>query len=149
MKNTYLLALATCLILLFAVTVGCSPKQIPSFPEGVETTCIHGTVWYLSPIDSTQNRYPNATVAAWLHEKDQPIVDTKTDESGNYCIEVPLGNFGVDLRVWGTNHLQRDIYICDGSKDNIDIGTSSKKCGGDCIEIDVIAECRKYIPRRR
>jgi hypothetical protein len=147
MKNSCLFALVIGLIF-FVGILGCAPKQIPSFPEGVETTCLKGQVWYRNPIDSAQVRYSNATVTAWHHENDKPIVDTKTDKRGNYCMEVPLGDFSVDLRVWGTKYLKDSTYVCDGSEDNIDMGSTPKKCGEDCLEINIMTDCRKFVPRR-
>ena len=149
MKNYYRFVVATMFVLLFAIAVGCAPKQIPIFPKDVETTCIRGAVSYQSPIDSTQVPYPHASVTAWRHDGDQAIAETKTDEAGNYCIEVPLEDYTVDLRVWGLNYLQRTTYICQGSSDNIDLGKTSLKCGDDCKSVDIVTECKERQKGRR
>lgn len=147
MKNYYHFALVINFILLFAIMIGCSPKQVQSPPEDFKPTYIEGTVWYRNPIDSTLVRYPYVTVSAWRHGTGKGLAETKADGAGNYCIEVPLGSFKVDLRVWGLQRLRGTGYICKGSENDIDLGTTSKQCGGNCIRIDIMTDCNEYIPR--
>jgi hypothetical protein len=148
MRNNDRLIFGTGLLVVVAVIMGCAPKQVATFPEDMETTCIQGTVRYLSPVDSTPVGYPNATITVWLHEVEKAIIDTKTDKSGIYCIEVPLGDFKIDLRVWGMIRLAGNSYICNASKDMIDLGQTAQKCGGDCMRIEIDAECTKFYPKR-
>ena len=149
MKNYYRFALVIYSIFLFLITFGCSRTQIQKAPESPETTCIQGTVWYRTSTDSTPMRYPYATVTAWRHGTDQGLAETKADGAGNYCIEVPLGDYKVDLRVWGLKRLGGTSYTCKGSEENIDLGTTSKKCGENCISIDIITECGEFQPSYR
>ena len=81
-------------------------------------------------------RFPQGTMYWWLFvlmiltcliSTHQPLCDEVKLSSGDVLKgtivehnEVPLGDFRVDLRVWGANYLQRNTYVCDGSKDNID-----------------------------
>jgi hypothetical protein len=148
MKNHYRFALLLNFILLSIVAVGCAPKQI-TLPEGLEPTCIQGTVSYRSPIDSTLVPYPTVKVTAHKHELDKPLTETTTDKAGNYCIEVPRGDFRVDLRIWGLVPLSGTQYLCRGSVDNIDLGSASQKCGEDCINFDIPTECKEFRPIRR
>ncbi len=134
---------------LFFIAFGCSGPQIQKPPETVETTCIQGTVWYRASTDSTPMRYPYATVTAWRDGTDQGLAETKADEAGNYCIEVPLGDHKVDLRVWGLKRLGGTNYTCKGSEESIDLGTTPKKCGEDCVSIDIITECGEFQPPYR
>ena len=149
MSKRSLLALITSFILILVVVAGCSTTPAPSIPKGTETTCIQGTIWYLNPADGKKMPYPQATVAAWVHGSNEPITDTKTDGSGKFCIEVPLGDFSVDLRVWGMQHISGTDFTCKGAENNIDHGKTSKKCGGDCISVDIVAECKEFKPKRR
>lgn len=149
MNKRYLFVLMTTFILLPAVIAGCSSTPVPSPPKGTEVTCIQGTVWYSNPADGKKVPYPQVTVAAWVHGTNDPIIDTKTDGSGNYCVEVPLGDFSVDLRVWGLQRISRTDYTCKGSANNINLGKTSIRCGGDCINVDIVTECKEFRPVRR
>ena len=146
MKNYYRCVLVIHIMFLSFITFGCSGAQIQKPPESFETTCIQGTVWYRAPTDSTPMRYPYATVTAWRHGIDQGLAEVKADEAGNFCIEVPLGDLTVDLKVWGVRRLGGRSYTCKGSEENIDLGTTSKKCGEDCTSIDIITECGEFQP---
>ncbi len=55
----------------------------------------------------------------------------------------------MDLRVWGLKDLGSVSYTCKGSVNGIEFGTGAIKCGDECIEIDIVTDCRKFIPRRR
>jgi len=132
MKDHYRFALMVFFILFFSHTVGCSHTQIQKPPEALGTRCIQGTIWYRTPGDSTPVRYPNAAVTAFRHGTEEGLAETKADGAGNYCIEVPLGDFTVDLKVWGMQRLERKSYTCKGSELNIDPGTGPRKCGEEC-----------------
>jgi len=133
-----------------AFIFGCTPKQISPLPEGIETTCIQGSVLYKSPVDGKEVPYAGATVGVWIHDTKQGLTETKTDARGNFCLAVPLGDFKVDVRVWGMIRLEHKAYICKGSADNIDLGNLPGKCGtGDCLKVMISTDCSKYIPSRR
>ncbi len=149
MKNYYRFTLVLSFIFLFTIAVGCAPKQIQPLPEDFEPTCIQGTVSYVSPIDSTLVPYPNVKVTAHRHGTDQALAETTTNKAGNYCIELPMGDFEVDLRIWGLVPLSGTQYLCRGSADKINLGSTSKKCGEDCIKVDITTDCKKFYPRRR
>jgi hypothetical protein len=136
-------------ILLSLIVAGCGAKQTGKPIEAVEFTCVRGAVWYRSPTDATLIRFPYAKITAWRHETDDPLGETQADESGNYCIEVPAGDFGVDLRVWGLKKMGSVSYTCTGSADAIKVATGAMKCSGECIETDIVADCSEFIPRRR
>ena len=140
------------LILLVAAGLffGCAPKQISPLPEDVETTCIQGVVLFKSPIDGKEIPFSGATVGVWIHDTEQGLTETKTDAGGNFCLEVPLGAFKVDVRVWGMTRLENKTYICKGLADNIDLGNIPRNCGtGDCLTVLISADCNEYIPIRR
>jgi hypothetical protein len=149
MKDHYCFPLMVSFILLLSLTVGCSHTQADKTPESLETTCIQGTVRYRTPDDSTPVRYPFATITAFRHGTDEGLVETKADGAGNYCIEVPLGNYTVDLKVWGVQRLERKSYTCKGSELNIDPGTAPRKCGRDCVKVDILTECGEFRPPYR
>jgi len=150
MKNYYRVAFVINVVLLFTIAFGCGPKQqIQPLSEDFAHTCIRGTVSYRNPIDSTQAPYPSVKVTAWRHDTNQPLVETQADSAGSYCIEVPLADFRVDLRAWGLVDLDNRSYTCSGSQDNIALGTTSKKCGEDCLKIDIVTDCSEFTPIRR
>jgi hypothetical protein len=129
---------------------GPTKSQVPL--AGGNTGCIRGTVYYkyMSPQETAPQRYAKVKVAAWFESSEKPIGETETDASGTYCIQVPLG-VKVDLRVWGmrSQNTGGESYQCEGSADGIETGTSPKKCGEDCIQADITAACRKFVPSRR
>ena len=129
--------------------MGCSARQIGILPDRIERSCAQGRVFYKILTDSAAVPYPSVTVTAWDHETNQPLTETKTDQAGNYCIEVPLGDFRVDLRVWGMVHLPNTSYTCTGSEDNIDIGTAPNRCGENCKKIDIKTDCKEWVRRHR
>jgi hypothetical protein len=126
----------------------CGAPQIQGVPADSVKTCIQGKVWMKSAIDSKQIPYAGATVNVWRHDKDLALVETKTDSDGNYCIEVPVGDFRVDLRVWGMERMDGTSYICKGSVQNIDPGKTQKKCGEDCFKADILTQCEERMDRR-
>ena len=149
MKNAYPSALVACFILPCAIALGCSPVHVQSPPKDFQPTCIQGTVLYRTPGNSTPVPYPYARVSAWRRGAGQGLAETKTDEAGNYCIEVPLGDFTVDLRVWGVNRVGGTSYTCKGSENDIDPGTIRKECGEDCVRIDIVTDCDEFRPPYR
>jgi len=136
--------------LIFALLFGCGPRPV-QLPEGpYETGCVRGTVYYVSPVDSRNVPFPGVTVGAWVHGTHQGLAEATTDESGNYCINIPLGEHRVDLRVWGYLRLKQKDYTCSGSADNLDPGTIHKRCGvSDCLNTDIVAACKEFVGRRR
>ena len=145
-RSGCLLWVSACAFL--ACCFGCGAPQIQSAPAGSARSCIQGKVWMKSPIDSKQIPYAGVTVNAWRHDKDLALVETKTDKDGNYCIEVPVGDFRVDLRVWGMERMEGNSYICQGSVQNIDPGKTAKKCGEDCFKTDILTQCEEKTDRR-
>jgi len=142
-------AFAIVFIVTSTMIAGCSAKQIATLSDSIERSCIQGKVVYRITSDSAAAPYSSVTVTAWHHEKNQSLTETKTDQAGNYCIEVPLGDFQVDLRVWGMVHLPTTSYTCTGSEDNIDLGTAPNRCGENCKKIEIMTDCEEFTPRRR
>ena len=137
-------------IFAFSISVGCSTPQTPVDHSAASMTCIQGSVTYASPIDSSRVPYPNATITAWQAGKDRALVETKADKQGNYCIEIPLGGNRVELRVWGIDRFERIDYVCEGSVADIELGSVSRECGkGNCLKVDITAQCRERVDRRR
>lgn len=136
---------------IICVAAACTPIQKEAPETGLPITCIHGVVYHRLPTGAVPSPYARVKVSAWRHGTDQPLAETETDENGRYCIEVPMGPSGVDLRVWGMRTVNYDKFICKGSADDMDVGTGSKKCGsGECLRIDIHTECTPYVsPRRR
>ena len=137
------------IILLFFMQGGCVPKPIESVGGDLGSTCIQGNVSYKSPIDNSSVPYPSATVSAWKKDAEKALSEARTDQRGNYCIEIPLGDFRVDLRVWGLVFLEGTTYICQGSETNFDPGKTSLSCGEDCKSVDIVTECKERVPGRR
>jgi len=137
------------IILLFAILVGCVPKPIESVGGDLGSTCIQGNVSYQSPIDASSVPYPSATVSAWKKDEEKPLSEARTNQGGNYCIEIPLGDFRVDLRVWGQVFLEGKTYICQGSESNFNPGKTSLSCGEDCKVVDIVTECKERVPSPR
>jgi hypothetical protein len=145
-RNGCLLLVSACALLSWCF--GCGAPQIRGVPADSVKTCIQGKVWMKSPIDSKQVPYAGITVNAWRHDKDLAVAETKSDGAGNYCIEVPVGNFRVDLRVWGMERMEEKSYICQGSVQNIDPGKTPKRCGEDCFKTDIMTQCEERADRR-
>ncbi len=102
-------------ILLSAVIAGCGPKKIERPMDSLGTTCVGGTVWYRGSTHPDLVRYPFAKITVWRHKTDSPLGETQAGKSGNYCIEVPAGDFKMDLRIWGLQRLGKLSYTCNGS----------------------------------
>lgn len=133
---------------ILALCFGCGAPQIQGGPADSVKTCIQGKVWMKSPVDSAQVAYGGVGVTAWRHDKDLPIGETKADSEGNYCIEVPVGGFRVDLRVWGMERAGEKNHICQGSAENVDPGKTPKRCGEECLKADILALCEERAERR-
>jgi hypothetical protein len=134
------------LILFFSQAVVAAPPEDDS--KQSETACIRGSVWYRSPADATKVPYPRAKITARRHATREGLAETWADKRGRYCIEVPLGAM-VDLRVWGLEDFGGTSFICRGAADKIELGPGVEKCGGGCIQVDIMTECTDQIPRRR
>jgi len=149
MKKYLLLGLAMALLCELGMLTACTPirKELP--PGDLEVGCIEGTVWHRTADASNPVPYPHAKISAWRHGTDKPLGETKANEKGAYCIEVPLGSFQVDLRVWGYARLKGKDFIFRGSRDGIDLGTNADRCGGDCIKADIVTDITDQIPQRR
>ncbi len=153
MKNEHRIAFILALVFFSTVAVGCGPEQQVKPPQSIESlepTCFQGTVSYRLSEDSRAVPFANVKVTAWRHNtKDQPFAEAMADAAGNYCLEVPLGEYGVDIRVWGMVNLGNKSYTCTVSANDIKLGKTKKKCGEDCATVDLLAECREFIPTRR
>jgi hypothetical protein len=112
------------------------------------TACIRGTARYRSSADTTQVPYPHAKITAWRHGTKEGLAETRADRRGRFCIEVPLG-VEVDLRVWGLEEIGGTSFVCRGSANKVDPGVRAGRCGGDCIQVDIMTECTDQIPKRR
>jgi hypothetical protein len=144
-RKGYLLWAAGCTFLAFGL--GCGAPQVQGTPAHSAKTCIQGKVWMKSPVEPGQVPYGGVVVNAWRHGKDLALAETKTQTDGSFCIEVPLES-RVDLRVWGMERMGGKTYICEGSVQNIDPGTTPKKCGEDCFKTDIVTQCQEWVGRR-
>jgi len=142
----YLLYVAACVF--FGFCFACVAPQTQGETADSVKTCIQGKVRMKNPIDSKQVPYAGVSVNAWHHEKDLALAEAKTDKDGNFCIEVPAGNFRVDLRVWGMERIEGRSYICQGTVQNIDPGRGPKRCGEDCFKTDILTQCEERADQR-
>ena len=122
------------------------PPKAPGTAMAFDTSCIQGVIWYLHPVDSTRTPLTNATVTAWDVKSSKGISETKTDSRGQYCITVPAGDYKIQLKVWALQRLDRKGYVCKKVSDDINPGLTPRKCGEDCIRLDMEAECSEYKP---
>ena len=127
---------------------GCGAPQIQGVPAESVKTCIQGKVWMKHPVDSRPVPYAGVKVNAWRHDKEVALAETTADRDGNYCIEVPAGDFEVDLRVWGMERMEGVSYICKGCVEKIDPGKTPKRCGEDCLKVGITAACEERADRR-
>jgi len=148
MKKGYYLAYG-CLILFFIILGSCAPTPSPKLDGEMGATCVQGRVSYLSPVDASSVPYPSATVSAWKKDSEKPLSEARTNQGGNYCIEIPIGDFRVELRVWGLVFSEGTNYICQGSESNFDPGKTPLSCGADCKVVDIVTECKKRVPSPR
>jgi hypothetical protein len=142
MRNHHRLGLGILVTFSLTLGVGCGPVLVKSPPEQFEPTCIQGKVWYRSSADSNPVPYPYVSVTAWRHGTDQPFGETKSDGTGNYCLELPQGE-QVDLRIWGLQQFDGKTYTCKGSEESIKAGTALNRCGDGCVEVDPVADCEE------
>jgi hypothetical protein len=153
MKNEHRIAFILALVFSSTVAVGCGPEQQVQPPKPIqyqEPFCFRGSVHYRHPSDSQPVPFVNIKVTAWRHdETKKPFAEAMADAAGNYCLEVPLGDYGVDIRVWGMVNLGNKSYTCTASEDDIKLGKTTKKCGSGCTTVDLVASCREFIPTRR
>ena len=153
MKNSYLAAFVVIFVLFSIVAIGCGPEQQVQPPKPIEYTepvCIQGIVRYRHPSESRLVPFSNVKVTAWRHNTtDKPFAKAMANAAGNYCLEVPLGAYGVDIRVWGMVSLGSKSYTCTASEDNVKLGKTPRRCGEDCATVNLVAECREFIPTRR
>ena len=147
MRSVYLAAGP---LLLFCFAMGCSGRKAEPTPLlSSERTCIQGTVWMKNPYDGSPSRYPGAKVTVWRHGTDDPLGESVAGPKGNYSILVPMGDFHADLRVWGLMMIRGKNHTCKMSVNNIDLGTVPRACGRDSIRMDIMTECKEYVPARR
>jgi hypothetical protein len=137
-------------VFIFVMLSGCVAPQKTAAPGGSEVACIQGVVSHINPGAFTAVPYSYVIVTAWRHGKDQGLAEVKADRDGRYCIEVPADANTVDLRAWGTERFEGKSYVCEGAADNIDVGSVASKCGsGKCLTIDITAQCKERVDRRR
>ncbi|UCB48193.1 MAG: hypothetical protein JSW56_13730 [Deltaproteobacteria bacterium] len=153
MRNSCLTVFVVIFVLFFMTTIGCGPEQQVQPPKPIkylEPVCIQGTVQYRLPDESNLVPFANVKVTAWRHnETRNPFAEAMADAAGNYCLEVPLREYGVDIRVWGMVNLGNKSYTCTASENDIKLGKTTKKCGEDCATVNLVAECKEFIPTRR
>ncbi|KPK19391.1 MAG: hypothetical protein AMK69_24300 [Nitrospira bacterium SG8_3] len=153
MKNEHRIAFILALVFSSIVAVGCGPEQHVTPPQSIESLepiCIQGTLSYRLPEETRAVPFANVKVTAWRHnETKKPFAEAMAGAAGKYCLEVPLGDYGVDIRVWGMVNLGNKSYTCTASEDDIKLGKTTKKCGSDCATVDLVASCREFIPTRR
>jgi hypothetical protein len=145
-RNGCLVLVSACALLSWGL--GCGAPGVQRVPANAVRTCIQGKVWMKNPIDSKQVPWGGVMVNAWRHGKELALAETKTDSDGNYCIEVPVEDSRVDLRVWGVERMEGKSYICQGSVQNIDPGKTPKKCGEDCFKTDIMSQCQERPDQR-
>lgn len=153
MRNSSLAPFVVIFVVFPIMAIGCGPEQQvqpPTAIEYAEPVCIQGTVQYRNPGDVNLVPFATVRVSAWRHNETQKsFAEAMADAKGNYCLEVPLGDYGVDIRVWGMVNLGSKSYTCTASEDDVRLGKASRRCGEDCITADLVATCREFIPTRR
>lgn len=138
-----------CSLIFIALITGCSSPEVRHVSEHVETACIRGTVWHHIPNTVDPVTYPQVGIYAWSHEQNTPLTETKTDKKGNFCIEVPAGNYTVDLRVIGLLYLDGESFKCRGSQDGIVLEQTSGSCAGECMQVNIATACDEFSSMRR
>jgi hypothetical protein len=140
-KRTYWTVISACFLL-----ISLSGHASGQATGASGTACIRGTVSFKHPVEAKEVPYAGATVSAWVHGEKKGLSETKTDRAGNFCIEVPVGEYRVDLKVWGMERFDQKDYICEGLAEGISPGADPGKCGsGDCIRADIRAGCRERV----
>jgi len=137
------------IIVVVCITLlSCAPKPFGGVGSDATMTCIQGKVSYKHPIDASLTPYPGATISSWDQTSDKALSEARTNQVGDYCIEVPVADFKIDLRVWGSVFLKGTTYLCQGSAEDIDQGKHAASCG-DCKVVDIVAACKERIPDTR
>lgn len=136
-------------IIAFSLISGCaSPEKQPEKVSS-ESTCVQGTVWHRPPDKAQPVVYPHVNIYVWSHGKNEPLTETKADKQGRFCVDVPRGEYTVDLRAIGLMDAAGERYKCRGSADDISLGNEVKTCGEECVKADIMTECEIFYPRRR
>ena len=149
MNRRHYSALGVIILVLFTLPT-CTPKPVGGISGESTSTCIQGTVSYKNPIDASLTPYAGATISSWEQGADKALSEAQVNQTGKYCIEVPVADFKVDLRVWGSVFLEGNTYLCQGSVGDIDQGRHSASCGGgDCKVVDIVATCKKRVQNTR
>lgn len=138
----------TIIVFFLFMLLGCTPKPFGGISSDATITCIQGKVTYKNPVNASLTPYVGATISSWEQDADKGLSEAQTRQRGEYCIEVPVADFKIDLRVWGTVFLDGTTYICQGSTGDIDQGTHAASCG-DCKVVDIVATCKERIPNTR
>lgn len=150
MRRKPSICFAPAAVFIFVMLSGCVAPQKTAAPGGSEVACIQGVVSHINPGASSAVPYSYVIVTAWRHGKDQGLAEVKADKDGRYCIEVPADANTVDLRAWGTERFEGKSYVCEGEAKNIDVGAAAGKCGsGQCLTVDITAQCKERVERRR
>jgi hypothetical protein len=136
------------IVLILLTLLSCAPKPFEGISSDATMTCIQGKVSYKNPIDASLTPYPGATISSWDQTADKALSEARTNQMGDYCIEVPVADFKIDLRVWGSVFLQGTTYLCQGSAEDIDQGKHAASCG-DCKVVDIVATCKERVQNTR
>ena len=136
------------IVLILLTLLSCAPKPFEGVSGNSTITCIQGRVSYKNPIDASLTPYAGATISSWEQGTDRGLSEARTNKTGDYCIEVPVADFKVDLRVWGSVFLEGTTYLCQGSAGDIDQGKHSTSCG-DCKVVDIVATCKERVQNTR
>jgi hypothetical protein len=153
MRNAHGVALILASIFSFLMAIGCASEQQVQPPKPIkyaEPVCFQGIVQYQLPGESNLVPFANVKVSAWRHDETKnPFAEAMAEAAGKFCLEVPLGDYGVDIRVWGMVNLGNKSYTCTTSEDDVKLGKTTMKCGEDCITVDLVASCSEFMPTRR
>jgi hypothetical protein len=136
------------IVLILPTLLSCTPKPFGGISSDSTITCIQGRVSYKNPIDASLTPYAGATISSWDQSADKALSEARTNQTGDYCIEVPVADFKIDLRVWGSVFLEGTTYLCLGSAEDIDQGKHATSCG-DCKVVDIVATCKERIQNTR
>lgn len=144
MKRAHWTVISACLLIV--VLCGHVSGQGPGASGASGTACLQGRVSFKHPVEAGEVPYPGTTVSAWVHGEKKGLAEARTDRSGNFCIEVPAGDYTVDLKVWGLERFGKKDYICEGSAEAVSLEAGSGKCGsGNCPRADIKVGCRERV----
>ena len=136
------------IVLIPLILLSCAPKPFSGISSDSTIACIQGRVSYKNPIDASLTPYAGATISSWNQVADKALSEARTNQTGDYCIEVPVADFKIDLRVWGSVYLDGTTYLCQGSAEDIDQGKHAASCG-DCKVVDIVATCKERVQNTR